>query len=86
MREPMVLRGLDLARHAPRFLLVEVRHSQREEIDALLEGVYRPTACLTLLADHSDVLYSRVERPAPSSKRSLSPSAATTSITEGAAS
>lgn len=67
--EPMVLRGLDLARHAPRFLLIEVRHSQREEIDALLNGVYRPTACLTLLPHHSDILYSRIERPSPPERR-----------------
>jgi FkbM family methyltransferase len=45
------LQGLDLKRHAPRFMLVEAR--SREEIDAYLAPVYDAVAVLS----HYDVLY-----------------------------
>jgi FkbM family methyltransferase len=47
------LQGLDLARHAPRYILVEARY--REEIDAYLEPYYDALAVLS----HHDVLYAR---------------------------
>ena len=56
--EASVLRGLDLARHAPRFLLVEMlRESrEREEIEAVLGDLYRYEAQLS----GRDHLYRRV--------------------------
>ena len=71
--EPMALKGLDLSRHAPRFMLIEVRHSQREEIDGILETAYRPMACLTLLSGHSDILYGRIEKTTPRPGRTAPP-------------
>ncbi|MBL4884521.1 MAG: FkbM family methyltransferase [Planctomycetaceae bacterium] len=55
--EPMAMMGLDLTRHSPKFLLIEVRHIHREEIDHILEKTHHPIAQLTMLDDHSDVLY-----------------------------
>lgn len=51
--EAPVLRGLDLARHRPRFILVEARFP--EEIDAILLGHYDFVAQLTVM----DRLYRR---------------------------
>ena len=47
------LRGLDLDRHKPRFMLIEARY--REEIDAHLEQHYEVHAQLS----HHDILYRR---------------------------
>ena len=49
------LKGLDLARHAPRYMLIEARY--RDEIDAYLDRLYHPVAVLS----HHDVLYARKE-------------------------
>ena len=49
------LKGLDLARHAPRYMLIEARY--RDEIDAYLDRLYHPVAVLS----HYDVLYARKE-------------------------
>lgn len=57
--ELQALKGLDLSRHRPRFILAEVRHPHRADIDNYLSAVYRPAACLTLLDSHSDILYER---------------------------
>jgi FkbM family methyltransferase len=58
--EPQALRGLDLGRHAPRLLLVEVRDEDaRAEVDAVLGDRYR-------LVEHMspmDVLYERAGEP-----------------------
>lgn len=64
--EPQALAGLDLDRHAPRFLLVEIGpRSSQERIDALLGDRYEPPEPLSL----ADLLY--VLRSAPvSSARS----------------
>ena len=57
--EPSALRGLDLSRHAPQFILIETRHHQRHEIDEILANAYKPIAALTLYDEHSDVLFAR---------------------------
>jgi len=51
--EAQALAGLDLARHRPRYLLVEARY--RAEIDAILDAHYVALAELS----HHDVLYRR---------------------------
>lgn len=53
--EPEVLAGLDLARHRPAHLLVEVR--DRAAIEKLLAPWYRTVAVLTQTPDYQDVLY-----------------------------
>ncbi len=55
--EPVALRGLDLERHAPRLLLVEVQDAvHREAVERALGERYRFAALLT----HHDALYERV--------------------------
>jgi FkbM family methyltransferase len=49
--EPTALRGLDLARHRPTFILVEVW--DRAAVDEQLARLYEPLATLS----HHDVLY-----------------------------
>jgi len=49
------LRGLDFARHAPRFVCVEAR--DRPAIAALLNPRYRLLEVLTDLGDYQDLLY-----------------------------
>lgn len=56
--EAEALRGLDLARHAPRFLCVEAR--DEAEIAAVLGGRYRLTEVLTDVGSHRDLLFARV--------------------------
>ena len=53
--EPEALRGLDLARHAPRFICVEARDAAA--IAAVLEPRYRLLEVLTDLGTHRDLLY-----------------------------
>jgi hypothetical protein len=55
--EAAALRGLDFARHAPRFICVEVR--DRPVIEALLNPRYRLLEVLTDLGSHQDLLYVR---------------------------
>jgi FkbM family methyltransferase len=55
--ELAALRGLDLARFAPRFVCVEAR--ARGEIDALLAGRYRVAEVLSESKEYQDVLYQR---------------------------
>jgi len=65
--EPQVLRGLDLERHAPRLLLVEIRDDEaRAEIEAVLGARYLPLDRLSPV----DQLYRRadVATPAPSAR------------------
>jgi FkbM family methyltransferase len=50
------LRGLDLDRHAPRFICVEARNEPA--LQAILEPRYRLTEVLTDLGTHRDLLYS----------------------------
>ena len=60
--EPQVLRGLDLDRHAPRFLLVEMHDidAGRREIEAVLGDRFVAIEQLSPL----DVLYARADQPA----------------------
>ena len=53
--ELAALRGLDLERHAPRFICVEARDPA--EIEALLCARYRLAEILTDLGTHRDLLY-----------------------------
>lgn len=57
--ESQVLRGLDLDRHAPRWILVEIREggSSRDDVEAVLAGRY---AAVADLSPH-DVLYRRLD-------------------------
>jgi FkbM family methyltransferase len=66
--EPYVLRGLDLARHAPRWLLVEMHDldAGRREIGGILGDRYVEHGTLSPL----DVLYRRADVPAPDSSAS----------------
>ena len=60
--ENEVLRGLDFARHRPRFMLIEVR--DRPVIEETLGPWYRPLAILTMNSDYQDILYT-VKEDAP---------------------
>jgi Methyltransferase FkbM domain len=55
--ESQVLRGLDLDRHGPRFLLVEL-NDRREAIEAILGDRYVAVEALT----PGDVLYARADQ------------------------
>ncbi len=55
--ELMALRGLDLGRHAPRFICVEAR--QESEITALLAPRYELREVLTDVGTHRDLLFKR---------------------------
>lgn len=55
--EAAVLRGLDLRRHAPRFICVEVRN--RAEIASLLAERYRLLEVLVDHGDRADLLFQR---------------------------
>ena len=57
--EPQALRGLDLDRHAPRWILVEIREggSSRDDVEAALRGRY---VVAERLSPH-DVLYRRLD-------------------------
>jgi FkbM family methyltransferase len=61
--EPSVLQGLDLSRHAPRWILVEVHDLQsgRPPLEAILGDRYTFHGTLSPL----DVLYRRADVPAP---------------------
>jgi FkbM family methyltransferase len=66
--EPFVLRGLDLDRHAPRWMLVEMHDLDegRREIGAILGDRYVECGTLSPL----DVLYRRTDVEAPASSAS----------------
>ncbi len=55
--ESEVLKGIDLDRHAPDYLLVEVRSF--EKVESVICPRYRRTAILNISDDCSDVLYKR---------------------------
>lgn len=59
--ELQAIGGLDLARHRPKFLLIEVRHCQREAIESRICPYYQPVAVLSFVKDYSDILYQREE-------------------------
>jgi FkbM family methyltransferase len=53
--ESQVLKGLDLKRHHPEFMLIEVRH--REEVEEVIRHYYKPIAILNIEQSYSDILY-----------------------------
>lgn len=55
--EAEVLKGIDFERHKPHFLLVEVRHSLRDEIETIIAPWYRLLAVLSTYEKYSDILY-----------------------------
>lgn len=55
--EAAALRGLDLARHAPKFICVEAR--DEAAIGAILDRRFRLEEVLTDLGSHRDLLYAR---------------------------
>lgn len=64
--EPQVLRGLDLERHAPRWLVVEMHEVEagRREIEAILGSRFTFQQMISPL----DALYRRSDVPPPSTK------------------
>jgi FkbM family methyltransferase len=56
--EEAALRGLDFARHAPRFICVEARNEER--IAAVLAARYRVVEVLTDAGSHRDLLFARI--------------------------
>lgn len=59
--EGQVLKGIDFNRHRPVYMLVEVRHDRRVEIELALGNYYKPLAILHINEFYSDVLYQRTE-------------------------
>lgn len=55
--EPQVLKGLDLDRHSPKFMLIEARC--QKEIESIIDDHYRPVAALSINESYSDMLYRR---------------------------
>lgn len=55
--EAEVLRGIDFQRHAPDYLLIEVRPELKEKIGKILEKKYKLLAVLNVNEDYSDQLY-----------------------------
>jgi FkbM family methyltransferase len=68
--EPQVLRGLDLDRHAPRFILVEIHDMRagRRPVEAVLGDRYVAVEQLSPL----DLLYARVDQPPAQTQSNLS--------------
>jgi FkbM family methyltransferase len=58
--EVEVLRGLDLSRYKPHFMLIEVRI--RDEIEKIISTWYQPVAILTMKPQYQDILYKRVDQ------------------------
>lgn len=56
--EAQVLRGLDLERHQPDYMLIEARC--RSEIEAVIGDYYKPIAALSIYQSHSDILYQKL--------------------------
>jgi FkbM family methyltransferase len=58
--EANALKGLDLLRYRPRFLLVEVR--DRQEIEQIIGKSYEYVATMAKTARHADILYRRLKK------------------------
>ena len=52
-----MLRGLNLDRHQPQYILIEVR--ERSQVESVLGDYYRPTAALAITDTYEDILYTR---------------------------
>ena len=57
--EAEVLRGIDFDRHAPDYLLIEVRHEQKEKIEDIIRKRYDVLTVLSSNNVYSDILYFR---------------------------
>jgi len=55
--EADVLGGLDFGRHAPHFILCEVRHNKKQAIESILAPYYNEPSILNTNESYSDVLY-----------------------------
>lgn len=53
--EAQVLNGLDLNRHRPKFMLIEVR--DRDPVESTIAEYYEPVAALSIKKSYSDMLY-----------------------------
>ncbi len=56
--ETEVLKGIDLRRHAPKWMLIEVRN--RDEIESIIATQYRPVSTLHSCESYADILYERL--------------------------
>jgi len=56
--EVEVLRGIDFARHAPNYLLIEVRPELKEKIEEIIGDKYSVSVVLSSTTTYSDILYS----------------------------
>lgn len=56
--EPKALQGIDFDRHAPEFMLIEVR--SQAEIAAVISHYYEKIAVLKFARSYSDILYRRI--------------------------
>ncbi len=55
--EAQVLKGLDLDRHRPEFMLIEVR--TKKDVESIIQGRYKRIAVLYRSESYSDILYRR---------------------------
>lgn len=55
--EVEVLKGIDLNRHSPKYLLIEVRHNVKEKIERIICGKYVALEILSTNESYSDILY-----------------------------
>jgi FkbM family methyltransferase len=55
--EVEVLKGIDLNRHSPKYLLIEVRHNVKDAIEAIIGGKYVSLDILSTNESYSDILY-----------------------------
>ncbi len=55
--ESEVLKGIDFSRHAPDFMLIEVRY--RDDIERIINNRYQEIAVLNSNQSYSDILYGR---------------------------
>ena len=58
--EVEVLRGIDFNRHAPTYLLIEVRPELRDEIENILGGKYELLSVLSSNNSYSDIVYKKM--------------------------
>lgn len=55
--EAQVLKGISFDQHSPEFMLIEVRN--KNEIESIINPMYRPVAILNISDTYSDILYRR---------------------------
>jgi len=55
--EVEVLKGIDLNRHSPKYLLIEVRHNVKDDIEGIIGEKYVALEILSSNESYSDILY-----------------------------